>query len=91
MPPLEEEGTFSTSSSSCDFTRKDAVEIILLDDSSRYSAYFGEDHCMRSADLAELRLVEGNDRCIHCHVSNPQWACVALGIFMCLDCSSHHR
>ncbi|KAF9764117.1 hypothetical protein NGRA_0819 [Nosema granulosis] len=33
----------------------------------------------------------GNNKCMDCNVSNPQWATVTFGVFICLDCASVHR
>jgi ADP-ribosylation factor GTPase-activating protein 1 len=48
-------------------------------------------HMMKPEDLAELRSLPGNDRCIDCPKRNPEWASVTLGILICLECSGQHR
>jgi len=30
-------------------------------------------------------------RCVDCQSSNPQWATVSYGAFICLECSGKHR
>ena len=47
--------------------------------------------CMNKAQEKELRAISGNNICADCPARNPQWASVSLGIFMCLECSGHHR
>lgn len=34
---------------------------------------------------------DGNDKCLECGKSNPQWASVSYGVFICLECSGRHR
>ena len=92
MPPREDEVGANTveaakSPSAVDFTRRDSVESMLM--SLRHCE--DDDHCMRPSDLKELRLLEGNDACIDCGKMEPEWACISLGIFLCLQCSGHHR
>jgi len=48
-------------------------------------------HMMKPEDLAEVRALPGNDRCIDCPKRNPEWASVTLGILICLECSGQHR
>jgi hypothetical protein len=81
MPPRDEEKVV-------DFTRRDSVETMLLS----FEPCDDDDHCMRPSDLAKLRVLDGNDVCVDCNLEkNPEWACISLGIFMCLECSGQHR
>ncbi|KAJ1445950.1 hypothetical protein M885DRAFT_548239 [Pelagophyceae sp. CCMP2097] len=46
---------------------------------------------MNPADQAEIRILPGNDKCVDCGGSHPQWASVTFGALMCLECSGAHR
>ena len=74
-------------STTIDFTRQDLVEEML----SKQLLHEDDEHCMRLADLNELRLVAGNIMCVDCGKANPDWASISLGVFMCLECSGQHR
>ena len=39
----------------------------------------------------QMAQVHNNDKCLECGKSNPQWASVSYGVFICLECSGRHR
>lgn len=38
-----------------------------------------------------LHRVCGNDKCADCGASDPDWACLNLGVVVCIECSGVHR
>lgn len=48
-------------------------------------------HGFPNACHSMLVNIEGNNRCIDCGASNPQWATVKYGALLCLQCSGRHR
>ena len=38
-----------------------------------------------------MHAIEVNDECIHCWTSDPKWASVNNGIFLCINCAAKHR
>ncbi|GJV24893.1 ADP-ribosylation factor GTPase-activating protein AGD3 [Tanacetum coccineum] len=50
-------------------------------------------HHLQSAPkpIDVLRRVCGNDKCADCGASDPDWACLNLGILVCIECSGVHR
>lgn len=44
--------------------------------------------CKESAELQELA---ANATCADCGQSQPRWASVSLGVFVCIECSGIHR
>lgn len=41
-------------------------------------------HCIKNK-------VSGNDACVDCGASNPDWASLNLGVLVCIECSGIHR
>ena len=46
---------------------------------------------MNAKDRDYVLSIEGNDECMECGASNPEWASVTNGILLCLNCSGRHR
>ena len=46
---------------------------------------------MTPAMQAEIRILPGNDKCVDCGQTHPQWASITFGSLMCLECSGAHR
>lgn len=38
-----------------------------------------------------VRILPGNNRCIDCGNSHPDWATVSYGALICMQCSGRHR
>jgi ADP-ribosylation factor GTPase-activating protein 1 len=50
------------------------------------------DDCeMKAADYAYLQTLPGNDVCIDCDSTQPDWGSPQLGILFCVNCSGLHR
>eukprot|EP00467_Chlorarachnion_reptans_P015929 CAMPEP_0114525462 /NCGR_PEP_ID=MMETSP0109-20121206/22437_1 /TAXON_ID=29199 /ORGANISM="Chlorarachnion reptans, Strain CCCM449" /LENGTH=378 /DNA_ID=CAMNT_0001707045 /DNA_START=41 /DNA_END=1177 /DNA_ORIENTATION=- len=46
---------------------------------------------MKSPDLERIRKLPGNDACVECSVSKPQWASLTYATLLCLECAGKHR
>lgn len=46
---------------------------------------------MPKAIEARIRALPGNNVCVDCPTTAPQWASVTYGTLMCLECSGQHR
>lgn len=44
-----------------------------------------------NACLQLLQSIPGNQHCVDCGKSNPDWASITYGVLMCLQCSGIHR
>jgi len=45
----------------------------------------------RDSVFAKLKLSPENQTCFECGNRNPSWCSVNLGIFLCYNCTTHHR
>lgn len=42
-------------------------------------------------ELEEILAQPDNGICADCGCSDPQWASISLGVFLCIECSGVHR
>lgn len=43
------------------------------------------------SDMTSITAIPGNDKCMDCGYSRPEWASLGFGILVCLDCAGYHR
>lgn len=41
--------------------------------------------------LQPFMVIDGNNSCIDCGDSSPEWCSLAFGVLICLQCAGHHR
>lgn len=52
-------------------------------------------HNASSVDIQKMKSIKtdiaGNNKCVDCDASNPDWASINLGVLICIECSGVHR
>ncbi|KAJ2227352.1 hypothetical protein IWW45_007077 [Coemansia sp. RSA 485] len=55
------------------------------------SLAISKDSQTQASRMSLMRRPAGNDRCVDCGLSGPEWAAINLGVLMCIECSGIHR
>jgi len=46
---------------------------------------------LNMTEIAHIISIPGNDKCVDCSASRPEWASLGFGVLVCLDCAGYHR
>lgn len=42
-------------------------------------------------EITNIIAIPGNDKCVDCGASRPDWASLGFGVLICLECAGYHR
>ncbi|CAG8479264.1 4814_t:CDS:10 [Paraglomus brasilianum] len=51
----------------------------------------GNGYSSNRRSIQRIKELRGNDLCVDCKASDPQWACANFGTLLCIECSGIHR